>query len=61
MKNVGALGNTPSLEFEIRALASGKKLLEAELGCPVSVMKEEESGVPKAKFALPGKPSIMIS
>jgi len=61
MKNAGALGSTPSGEFEAEALASGKKLLEAELGCPVSVMKEEGSTAPKAKFALPGKPSILVS
>jgi len=61
MKNVGALSGTPSSEFEMEALASGKKLLEEELGCPVSAMEEEKSGAAKAKFALPGKPSIMIS
>jgi hypothetical protein len=60
MKNAGALGGTPSEEFEMEALLSGKKLLESELGCPVSVMKEEGSSAPKAAFALPGKPSIMI-
>ena len=60
MKNVGALGSTPSAEFEMEALLSGKKLLEAELGCPVSVASEEGSSAPKAKFALPGKPSILI-
>jgi len=61
MKNVGALSGTPSSEFEMEALLSGKKLLEDELGCPVSVELEEKSGAAKAKFALPGKPSIMIS
>ena len=61
MKNAGALGETPSSEFEMEALSSGKKLLENELGCPVSFMKEEESSAPKAKAALPGKPSIVIS
>jgi len=61
MKNVGALGNTPEEEFEMGALLSGRKLLEAELGCPVSVELEEKSSAPKAKAALPGKPSIMIS
>ena len=61
MKNVGALAGTPSSEFEMEALLSGKKLLEEELGCPVSAVLEDESDVPKAKFALPGKPSIMIS
>ncbi|MFA6328883.1 MAG: leucine--tRNA ligase [Candidatus Micrarchaeia archaeon] len=61
MKNAGALGSTPSAEFEESALVSAKKLLEAELGCPVSVMKEEGSSAPKAAYALPGKPSIMIS
>jgi len=61
MKNIGALGNTPDEEFEMQALKSGKKLLEAELSCPVSVASEEGSAAPKAKFALPGKPSIMIS
>jgi len=61
MKNIGALGSTPDEEFEMQALKSGKKLLEAELGCTGSVASEEGSAAPKAKFALPGKPSIMIS
>ena len=61
MKNVGALGSTPEAAFETEALLSGKKLLEDELGCPVSVASEEGSSAPKAAFALPGKPSIMIS
>jgi leucyl-tRNA synthetase len=57
----GALGEAPPEEFELEALKSGKKLLEGELGCPVSVAKEEGSGVPKAAAALPGKPSILVS
>lgn len=61
MKNVGALSNTPEAGFEMVALQSAKKLLEGELGCAVSVEKEEGSKAPKAAFALPGKPSIMIS
>jgi leucyl-tRNA synthetase len=61
MKSAGALGETPGEKFEMEALLSGKKLLEAELGCPVSVESEEKSSAPKAKAALPGKPSIMIS
>jgi len=61
MKNVGALSGTPSAEFEFEALQSGKKLLEDELGCAVSVELEEKSSAVKAKFALPGKPSIMIT
>ncbi|MFA6214163.1 MAG: leucine--tRNA ligase [Candidatus Micrarchaeia archaeon] len=61
MKNIGALGNTPEAEFEMEALKSAKKLLEDELGCEVRAEGEEKSSAPKAKFALPGKPSIMIS
>jgi leucyl-tRNA synthetase len=61
MKNAGDLGDTKNAEAEMAALMSGKKLLEDELGCVVSVSPEEKSDVPKAKFALPGKPSIMIT
>ena len=61
MKNIGALGSTPTAEFEMEALQSGRKLLESELGCPVTVSAEDGSSAPKAKFALPEKPSIMIS
>ena len=60
MKNAGALDETKTEKFELEALLSGKKILEGEFGCPVSVSKEESSAVPKAKFALPGKPSILI-
>jgi leucyl-tRNA synthetase len=61
MKNVGALGNTPKEEFELDALSSALPMLKDELGAEVTVMRESESSAPKAKFALPGKPSIMIS
>ena len=61
MKNIGALGETLAAKFELEALESGKKLLEDELGCPVSVELEDKSSAPKAAFALPGKPSILIT
>lgn len=57
----GALDEAPSEEFELEALKSGKKLLEGELGCPVSVLPEAKTGAPKAAAALPGKPSILVS
>ena len=61
MKNAGALGETVEAEFELEALKSAANMLESELGCPVSFCMEEETQVQKAKNALPGKPSIMIS
>ena len=61
MKNIGALGETPAAEFEMNALSSAKKLLEQELGCPVTIELEEKTSAPKAAFALPGKPSILVS
>jgi leucyl-tRNA synthetase len=61
MKNVGALGNTPTEKFEMEALESAIPMLKEELGAEVIVMRESESSAPKAKFALPGKPSIMIA
>ena len=61
MKNMGALGDTASADFELEALKSGKKILEREFGCVVEISREEESKAPKASFALPGKPSILIS
>jgi hypothetical protein len=59
MKSAGALGETPSEQFEMEALMSGKRLLEEELGCPVSVEREECSSAPKANAALPGKPASL--
>ncbi|VVC00190.1 Leucine--tRNA ligase [uncultured archaeon] len=61
MKNAGALDKTQSEKFELEALESGRKILEEEFGCPVSVSKEEGAAAPKAAFALPGKPSILVS
>ena len=61
MKNASALGETMDAEFEMEALLSAKKMLGAELGAEISVSMEEKSVVPKAKNALPGKPSITIS
>ena len=62
MKSAGALGETPDAEFERKALVSAIKLLTEEFGgADVIVCLEEKSSVPKAKFALPGKPSILVS
>ena len=62
MKNVGGLGKTVSAQFELEALQSAMKLLEGEFsGAKVTVCGEAETIVPKAKNALPGKPSILIS
>jgi valyl-tRNA synthetase len=61
MKNAGSLGETRSEEFELEALQSAAKLLSEEFGCPVSAVPESQSAVPKAKNALPGKPSILVS
>lgn len=61
MKNAGALDETKSAEFELEALASAAKLLSEEFGCQFSAVPEAESKVPKAKNALPGKPSILVS
>ncbi|VVC01634.1 Leucine--tRNA ligase [uncultured archaeon] len=61
MKNAGSLGETPSAEFELEALGSAVKLLEEEFGASISYCMEEETAIPKAKNALPGKPSILVS
>ena len=61
MKNAGGLGDTYSSDFELEALQSGKKILEDEFGAKIMIANEDESSAPKAKFALPGKPSILIS
>jgi len=62
MKNVGGLGKTVSAQFELEALQSAMRLLEGEFGgAKVVVCGEAETSAPKAKNALPGKPSILIS
>ncbi len=61
MKNAGSLGETRTAKFELSALQSGVKLLEDEFKAKVVFCSEEESSVPKAKNALPGKPSILVS
>ena len=61
MKNAGALGETPEEKSELEALQSAEKLLSEEFGCLVSSMPEGKSTAPKAKNALPGKPSILVS
>ncbi|MFA4983408.1 MAG: leucine--tRNA ligase [Candidatus Micrarchaeia archaeon] len=62
MKNAGGLGKTVSAQFELEALKSAMKLLEGEFsGAKVAVCGEAETNAPKAKNALPGKPSILIS
>lgn len=61
MKNLGSLGATHDADFELEALKSGSRILEAEFGAKVMIADEDGSSAPKAKFALPGKPSIMIS
>ena len=61
MKNAGSLGQTQPAVFELEALKSAIKLLEGEFGAAIAFCMEEETGVPKAKNALPGKPSILVS
>jgi leucyl-tRNA synthetase len=61
MKNAGALGETVTSQFELSALQSGVKLLEDEFKTKIAFCSEEESSVPKARNALPGKPSILVS
>ncbi|MCX6769459.1 MAG: class I tRNA ligase family protein, partial [Candidatus Micrarchaeota archaeon] len=61
MKNASDLGETASEEFEVEALKSALPMLEAELGAKISITREEESALPKAKGALPGKPSILVA
>jgi hypothetical protein len=62
MKNAGALGKTPQAKFELEALESAKKLFAEEFGgAEISVMPEDLASAPKAKFSLPGKPSILVS
>ena len=61
MKNVGSLGDTQTSKFELEALKSAVRLLEKEFGATISFCMEDETDVPKAKNALPGKPSILVS
>ncbi len=61
MKNPGALEKEISSEFELEALKSAGKMLSEEFGAPFSFEMEEKSSSPKAKHAMPGKPSILIS
>jgi len=61
MKSAGGLGKTMGGKFELSALQSASRLLAEEFGSDVTVLPEGQSKVPKAAFALPGKPSILIS
>jgi leucyl-tRNA synthetase len=61
MKNAGVLGKTMNGKFELSALQSAAKLLADEFGAEVTVLPEAQSSAPKAAFALPGKPSILVS
>jgi leucyl-tRNA synthetase len=61
MKTPGALEKHIASEFELEALESAAKMLSEEFGAPFSFGMEEKSTSPKAKNALPGKPSILIS
>lgn len=45
---------------EMDSFAEGNETLLKAFGCPVNVVKEQDSRHPKAKQAMPGKPAIVI-
>ena len=47
-------------EAEYQNLMDAIEFLKQEFGCPVEVIKEQESTEAKAKQALPGKPAILV-
>ena len=49
-----------SQEKEFKIFSSNKELIEKEFNCEIILEKAEKSQNEKSKFALPGKPSILI-
>jgi len=49
-----------SQEEELSLIKESMEFLKAEFGCVVAVLKAEESELPKAKTALPGKMGILV-
>jgi hypothetical protein len=47
-------------EAEHQNLMDSLTFLKQEFGCPVEIIKEQESTEAKAKQALPGKPAILV-
>jgi leucyl-tRNA synthetase len=47
-------------EAEFQNLMDSIAFLKQEFGCPVEIIKEQESPEAKAKQALPGKPAILV-
>ncbi len=47
-------------DLEFNSLADSKSFIEKEFGAAVEIVKSESSKEPKAKSAMPGKPSIII-
>lgn len=47
-------------EAEYQNLMDSLTFLKQEFGCPVEIIKEQESTEAKAKQALPGKPAILV-
>lgn len=60
MKNVHSLPEIISSGDEMDALQDALKFLSTEYSCEVTVAQEEKGEHPKAKAALPGKPSIVL-
>ncbi len=60
MKHVHAIPAAVSQKKELEALKDAEEFLSSEYGCPVTVLPEEEGKHPKAKSALPNKPSIVL-
>ena len=60
MKNVHSLPEILSSEDELDALQDALNFLSTEYGCEIMVTAEEKGQHPKAKAALPGKPSIVL-
>lgn len=60
MKNIHALPPTLSSIEELHALKDAEAFIGLEYSCSVKVLMEEGAEHPKAKNALPGKPSIVL-
>jgi len=52
--------NIAHQEAEYQNLMDAITFLKQEFGCPVEIIKEQESTEAKAKQALPGKPAILV-
>ena len=49
-----------SQEKEIQTLENGKEDIVEEFSCKIEIVKAEDSNLPKAKSAMPGKVGVMV-